>query len=260
MFKAVSIGVLLSSAVFLQGCSCDEGESVSECVIDEDPSSTAEVFYFNQITDDGGNDEDEITTELFAGTESDALVEERAYSTSGDVDGVDVDLDELDDDDMADVAFTVRRTEDSFEFISNEVAELEEGADYTLVAMGDIDETTSLRLAVLEREEQSTASDEVSVRFVHTLSDLDASSLRLDVLDGDGDELVEDLNYASESDYVTLTPSAGRITVDLRDNDDDIVASAGCDVTTGRSYEAILAYVDFDARNEDDIRLFCHEV
>lgn len=259
MFKAVSIGVLLSSVVFLQGCSCDEGESVSECVIDEDPSSTAEVFYFNQITDDGGSDEDEITTELFAGTESDALVEERAYSTSGDVDGVDVDLDEPDEDDMADVAFTVRRTEDSFEFISNEVAELEEGAEYTLVAMGDIDETTSLRLAVLEREEQSTASDEVNVRFVHALSDLDASSLRLDVLD-DGDELVEDLNYASESDHVALTPSADRITVDLRNSDDDVIASPGCDVTTGRTYEAILTYVNFDGRNEDDIRLFCHEI
>ena len=252
--RAGLLALLVGMAGTLSGCDCDDDQNVTDCLFSGDfDSEQARVRLFNQLTDEGSTNADDITVDLLAGTESDPLVEDRGYDTSATpgTDGVDLDSDEQD------VAFTLRRSDDNLELVSNRQLRLEDGDTYTLVAMGDVDNIASVRLERFQVDTAPPTGGQARVRFIHTLSRLDVSPLRLDVLRG-GTLLVDALDFGTASAFVALTPDAGGLQVSLRDVDGDIVATPSCSITAGGRFEAVLAYQSFGDTDDGDIRLFCH--
>lgn len=254
--RAATAALVLGFAGLLTGCGgCDEDESVSDCLFSGDfESRSSRIVFFNQLTDSGSSDADDVIADLFAATESDALVEERPYNTTATPGSVGVDL----DDETQDVAFTLRRSDGDLELVSNRLLELEDGEVHTVVAMGDVDEVVSVRLESFRRDDRTPATGQARIRFIHTLSRLDtAASLRLDVLRGTT-LLVDALDYGNASGFVGLAITDGQLQVTLRDADDDTVASPSCSLSAGDSFDAILAYQSFGDTDLEDIRLFCH--
>ncbi len=252
--RAGLLALLVGLAGALSGCDCDDDQSVTDCLFSGDfDSEQARVRLFNQLTDEGSNDADDITVDLLAGTESDPLVEDRGYDTTPTpgTDGVDLDRDEQD------VAFTLRRSDDNLELVSNRQLRLEDGETYTLVSMGDVDNIASVRLERFRVDATPPTGGQARVRFIHTLSRLDVSPLRLDVLRG-GTLLVDALDFGNASSFLALAPGTAGLQVSLRNVDGDIVATPSCNISAGSRVEAILAYQSFGDTDDADIRLFCH--
>jgi hypothetical protein len=256
--RVLAIGLLsLLAGVGLPGCECGGENYASDCLVNasneeevvEPDEDSAAVSFRNQMVDPSASSANDTALDLFVNTESQPLFEGTEYSDAGSVRSARIELDQS----SQSVAFDLRASATDLSLISNQSASLRTETSYTLVAMGDLGDSSTHNLAVLRHLDRSPPGGRVSMRFVNTLA---ATVTPLDVI-VDGDLEVAGLEYGDDSDYIELQPDGGVIEVELRDLQDDVVATADCDVDDGLTYIAVLAYESFNALDDNDIRLYC---
>ena len=73
---------------------------------------------------------------------------------------------------------------------------------------------------------------------------------------GGTQQLASDLEYGSASSYTTLS-AGGTLQVDVNNQTQGIlIDQVSCNVSSGRSYDAIIAYTRFDS-DDDQISIYC---
>ena len=93
------------------------------------------------------------------------------------------------------------------------------------------------------------------MRFINTLSRLSGDDLSV-TLPGGTQQLASDLEYGSASSYTTLS-AGGTLQVDVNNQTQGIlIDQVSCNVSSGRSYDAIIAYTRFDS-DDDQISIYC---
>ena len=212
---------------------------------------SATLYFHNQLTQFSGGSSSDVNVNLFVDDLNSALQTDQAYSTASSVSSETIKLA-----DSADtLAFDVTGNSGSTLINGPVNFRLSQGDSYTLVMMGD----TSLdnrQLKLFRQVSQTVASGQVSIRFINTLSQLDPD--QLSVTQGQS-TLVQQLDYAAASSYVTLT-SSGTVTFTINDQSQALALdTVSCNVSAGRSYDAIIAYRQFDSQ-DDDLALYCQPV
>jgi len=251
MNKLIWLLLLVSPALGLTGCDCGGDNYPSDCLLSSDASRfDTEIVFLSQLVDTSGGEDDAVTADLFAGTQSAALFADRGYSTTGEGGTASLRL----NDSQQQVAFSLHRSRDDSVLVSNAGAVLEQSEHYWVLALGTFADVNSFQLATLRRDQQSVAGNRVSIRFLNALAET-ASPLR--VLDG-ADVVVTSLFFGDNTGYVTANPDNGSLSIELRTQDDQQVATPSCDVQEGGTYLGVLGYAGSDSTADDSIRLYCH--
>ncbi|MDX1802479.1 MAG: hypothetical protein R3292_00260 [Alcanivorax sp.] len=243
MFFRMVIAATVAGLSTFSGCQDDNNGSLL--------NDRATLYFHNQLTQFTGGSSDDVTVNLFVDDLNTALRSGEVYSTTGSVSSDSVKLA-----DSADtLAFDVTGKAGST-LISGPVNfRLTQGEGYTLVLMGD----TSLdnrQLKLFRQVSQTVSSSQASIRFINTLSQLDPD--QLSVAQG-SNTLVEKLDYGVASSYVTLTGS-GNLSFTINDQTQGLALdTVSCNLSAGRSYDAIIAYRQFDSQ-DDDLALYCQPV
>ena len=71
-----------------------------------------------------------------------------------------------------------------------------------------------------------------------------------------GQALVSGLEYADGSSYVSLSTGSNLAVTINNETQGVIIDDVSCSVSSGRSYDAIIAYTEFDS-DDDQISLYC---
>jgi len=213
--------------------------------------NAATLFFYNQLTDYGTASPDSVTVTLAEGSPPVPLRESVPYSTSTDAASTRLTLDSS----PFQALFTLQRASDGLPLGSN-TQSLVNGAKYTLVAFGDLGNTTPT-VRAYRQNHATVAPTEIRIRFIHTLSQL-TNVAPLDVTLA-GSDLVTGLNYSSASGYLTIdtgVTSATTLSFDILQAGSSL-AIVDCQVQPGDNYDAIIAYTDPAA---GAIGLFCHPI
>lgn len=207
------------------------------------------LYFYNQLTSYGTTSPDSVTATLAQGSPPVPVREYVPYSDSTDAPATRLTLDSS----PAQVLFTLQRASDGLPLGSNTLS-LENGAKYTLVAFGDLGNTTPT-LRAYRQNPTTIAATEIRIRFIHTLSQL-TNVAPLTVSQG-GTALVTGLDYGFASGYVTLNTGSTSTTTQSFDilQGGSSLTIADCQVQPGDNYDAIIAYTDPTAGT---IGLFCH--
>ncbi|BAP15539.1 MAG: hypothetical protein AOY29_06690 [Alcanivorax borkumensis] len=238
--------VMAASVVGLSAFGCDEDDDLF--------SDSTRLYFHNQLTQVGGGSEDDITVDLFVDDQNSALESDVDYTTRGNVSVNSLDL----DDDSQSVAFDVRGSSSGSSLVSGPINRtLIAGNRYTVVLMGD---TTldNRQLKTFSHQKMDVASGQIRVRFINTLSRLSGDELSVTSSSGipGGQPLVSGLEYADGSSYVSLS-AGSNLTVTINNETQGVmIDEVSCSVSSGRSYDAIIAYTEFDS-DDDQISLYC---
>ncbi|EKF73840.1 hypothetical protein A11A3_11543 [Alcanivorax hongdengensis A-11-3] len=223
------------------GCEEDDGGLFSD---------KATLYFHNQLTQYAGGSVDDVTVDLFVDDLNTPRINDQEYTTSGTVSSETVDL----DDDSQSIAFDVTGPAGSTLINGPVNYRLTKGDGYTLVMMGD----TSLdnRQLKLFRQVPMDTGNQARIRFINTLSQI--SDDELSVSSG-GSELVNQLEYGDASSYVSLN-NTGTLTFTITDQTQALdLDDVNCNISSGRSYDAIIAYRRFDSE-DDNLELYCQPV
>ena len=102
----------------------------------------------------------------------------------------------------------------------------------------------------------TVTSGQIRVRFINTLSRLSGDELSVATPGPAGQSLVSGLEYAEGSNYVSVNAS-GTLEVTVNNETQGLeIDQVSCSVSSGRSYDAIIAYRRFDS-DDDQIALYC---
>ena len=202
----------------------------------------------------GGGSEDDITVDLFVDDQTIALESGVAYTTRGNVSSNSLEL----DDDSESIAFDARGISSGSTLVSGPINRtLTGGNRYSVVLMGD---TTldNRQLKTFSHQTMDVGSGQIRVRFINTLSRLSGDELSITASGGapGGQALVSGLEYADGSSYVSLS-AGGSLAVTINNETQGVIIDdVSCSVSSGRSYDAIIAYTEFDS-DDDQISLYC---
>lgn len=225
------------------GCDEDDGDLFTD---------NARLYFHNQLTQVGGGSEDDVTVDFFVDNQNSPLQSDVGYSVTGDVSAESIEL----DDDSQSLSFDVRGSSSGSTLVNGPVNRtLTEGDRYTVVLMGD---TTldNRQLRTFRHQQMTVASGQIRVRFINTLSRLSGDELSVTVAGGTGQQLVSGLEYGQGSSYVSLS-AGGNLNVTVNNETQGLeIDQVSCSVSSGRSYDAIIAYRRFDS-DDDQIALYC---
>ncbi len=215
-------------------------------------SDNARLYFHNQLTQVGGGSADDVTVDLFVDKPNSPLRDGVAYTTT---DNVSADSIELDDDSES-LSFDVRGSSSGSSLINGPVNRtLTAGDRYTVVLMGD---TTldNRQLRTFRYQDVNVSSGQIRVRFINTLSRLSGDELSVSLPGATGQQLVSGLEYGQGRSYVSLS-AGGSLEVTVNNETQGLeIDQVSCSVSSGRSYDAIIAYRRFDS-DDDQIDLFC---
>lgn len=235
--------VMAASIAGLSAFGCDEDGDVF--------GDSSRLYFHNQMTQATGGSSSDVRVDLYVDDINSPLLSDRSYTETGSVSSNTIEL----DDDSESIAFDVRASNSGSSLISGPVNRtLVAGSRYTVVLMGD---TTlgNQELGTFRYQDVDVASGQVRVRFINTLSRLSGDELSV-TLPGGVQQLATGLEYARNSSYVSL--SAGS-TLQVEVNNETqgvLIDTVSCSVSSGRSYDAIIAYTRFDSA-DDQISLYC---
>ncbi|MZR63295.1 DUF4397 domain-containing protein [Alcanivorax sp. DP30] len=236
--------VMAASIAGLSAFGCDENED------GELFGDSTRLYFHNQMTQTTGGSSSDVNVDLFVDDLSTPLVDDRGYTETGSVSSDSIEL----DDDSETIAFDVRGSASGSSLISGPINKtLVAGSRYTVVLMGD---TTlgNQQLETFRYQDVDVASGQIRVRFINTLSRLSGDELSVSV--PGGQQLVSGLEYSDGSSYVSLS-SGSTLQVDVNNQTQGVIIdTVSCSVSSGRSYDAIIAYTRFDSA-DDQISLYC---
>lgn len=234
--------VMAASIAGLSAFGCDEEEELF--------GDSVRLYFHNQMTQTTGGSSDDVRADLFVDNQNSPLVSDRGYTVTGSVSSDSIEL----DDDSESIAFDARSANSGSSLISGPINKtLVGGSRYTVVLMGD---TTlgNQRLETYRYQDVDVASGQIRVRFINTLSRLNSDELSVSV--PGGEQLVNGLEYGDGSSYVSLS-SGSSLQVDVNNETQGItIDTVSCAVSSGRSYDAIIAYTQFDSA-DDQIAIYC---
>ncbi len=242
--------VLAASVAGLSAFGCDEDEDGGIF----SSSDSAQLYFHNQLTQVGGGSEDDVIVDLFVDDQTTALESGVAYTTRGSVGANSLEL----DDDSESIAFDARGISSGSTLVSGPINRtLTGGNRYSVVLMGD---TTldNRQLKTFSHQKMDVGSGQIRVRFINTLSRLSGDELSITASGGapGGQALVSGLEYADGSSYVSLS-AGGSLAVTINNETQGVIIDdVNCSVSSGRSYDAIIAYTEFDS-DDDQISLYC---
>lgn len=242
--------VLAASVAGLSAFGCDEDEDGGLF----SSSDSAQLYFHNQLTQVGGGSEDDITVDLFVDDQTTALESGVAYTTRGSVSANSLEL----DDDSESIAFDARGISSGSTLVSGPINRtLTGGNRYSVVLMGD---TTldNRQLKTFSHQKMDVGSGQIRVRFINTLSRLSGDELSITASGSapGGQALVSGLEYADGSSYVSLSAGSNLAVTVNNETQGVIIDDVSCSVSSGRSYDAIIAYTEFDS-DDDQISLYC---
>jgi len=231
------VTVLLSvSALLLAACDSSDVDDVIEEILNE-----ADIHFYNQMTAAGAAD---ITVDITANDLPLTGLEDQGYSKAAEAkrNVIFIGTGSIDD-----VNFDADRSDNGVRVASG-THQLRQARNYTVVAMGDVP-TDTTTIGAFEQLRNPAGANRVSIRFINALSNQDVAL--------SGDVTIPELTFGSASGYQEVSVANG-ITVEVTPVGGAAVPDVRCDPapTAGRSYDAILAFDDFDG---SDIALFCHE-
>lgn len=235
--------VLAASIAGLSAFGCDEDEDIF--------GDSTRLYFHNQLTQSSGGSSDDVVVDFYVDDMNTPLSEDRGYTESGNVSSNQIEL----DDDNENLQFDVRGRSSGTTLINGPINQtLVAGDRYTVVMMGD---TTldNRQLRSFRYQDVDVASGQIRVRFINTLSRLSGDDLSV-TLPGGTQQLASDLEYGSASSYTTLS-AGGTLQVDVNNQTQGIlIDQVSCSVSSGRSYDAIIAYTRFDS-DDDQISIYC---
>ena len=210
--------VLAASVAGLSTFGCDEEDD------DGLFSDNARIYFHNQLTQVGGGSEDDVTVDLFVDNQNSPVQDDVGYTITGNVSAESIEL----DDDSESLSFDTRGSSSGSTLVNGPL-------NRTLTAVG---------------------SGQIRVRFINTLSRLSGDELSVVTPGAAGQSLVSGLEYAEGSNYVSVNAS-GTLEVTVNNETQGLeIDQVSCSVSSGRSYDAIIAYRRFDS-DDDQIALFC---
>lgn len=227
------------------------GLSAFGCEDDALKDEEARIHFHNQLTQSSGGSSSDVAVDFYVDDMNTALETNEEYTTQGNVSGNDVDLGDED----ASIAFDVRGNSSGSTLINGPINfTLIGGDEYTAVMMGDT-LLDNRELKLFRYQPVSVSSGQIRVRFINTLSRLSGDELLVAEVGG-GQDLVSGLEYADGSSYVTLS-AGSTLEVSVQNETQGLeIDQVSCSVSSGRSYDAIIAYRDFDSA-DDELDLFC---
>ena len=201
-----------------------------------------------------GGSEDDSTVDLFVDDQTTAGGSGVDYTTRGSVSSNSLEL----DDDSESVAFDARGVSSGSTLVNGPINRtLTGGNRYTVVLMGD---TTldNRQLKTFSHQKMDVGSGQIRVRFINTLSRLSGDELSVTASGSTpgGQALVSGLEYADGSSYVSLSAGSNLAVTINNETQGVIIDDVSCSVSSGRSYDAIIAYTEFDS-DDDQISLYC---
>ena len=224
------------------GCDEDDGELFGD---------STRLYFHNQMTQTTGGSSSDVNVDLFVDDLGSPLVDDRGYTEAGSVSSDTIEL----DDDSETIAFDVLGSASGSSLISGPINKtLVAGSDYTVVLMGD---TTlgNQQLEIFRYQDVDVASGQIRVRFINTLSRLSGDEISVS-LPGGGEAIASGLEYSEGSSYVSLS-SGSTLQVEVNNQTQALlIDTVSCPVSTGRSYDAIIAYSRFDS-DDDQISIYC---
>ena len=235
--------VMAASIAGLSAFGCDEDEDVF--------GDSTRLYFHNQMTQTTGGSSDDVSVDLFVDDMNSPLASDVEYTVTGSVGSDSVEL----DDDSESIAFDVRGASSGSTLINGPVNRtLVAGSRYTVVLMGD---TTlgNQRLGTFRYQDVDVASGQIRVRFINTLSRRAGDDLSVS-LPGGAQQLASALEYGDGSSYTTLS-SGSTLQVDVNNSTQGVlIDTVSCSVSSGRSYDVIIAYTRFDS-DDDQIAIYC---
>ncbi len=235
--------VMAASIVGLSAFGCDEDEELF--------SDSARIYFHNQMTQTSGGSSNDVSVDLFVDDMNTALTRDRGYTETGSVSSNSIEL----DDESESIAFDARGASSGSTLINGPINRtLVAGSHYTVVLMGD---TTlgNQQLGTFRYQDVDVGTGQIRVRFINTLSRLSGDELSVS-LPGGGQQLVSGLKFGEGSNYVSLS-SGSSLQVDVNNSTQGVlIDTVSCSVSSGRSYDAIIAYTRFDSA-DDQISIYC---
>jgi hypothetical protein len=224
------------SALPLTACDSGDVEDVIEEILNE-----TNIHFYNQMTAASAAD---ITVDITANDIPLTDLKDLGYSKAaeagrntifigaGSIDDVDFDADRSDN--------NVR--------VASGTHQLRQARNYTVVALGDVPSDTT-RIEAFEQLRNPAGANRVSIRFINALANQDVAL--------SGDVTIPEIKFGSASGYQEISVANG-VTVEVAPLGGIPVPDVRCNPapTAQRSYDAILAFDDFDGTG---IALFCHE-
>ena len=239
--------VLAASIAGLSAFGCDEEEDGGSSLF----SDNTRLYFHNQLTQTTGGSSDDVAVDLFVDDLATPLIADEGYTEVGSVGSEEIEL----DDDSESIQFDVLGSNSGSSLISGPVTRtLSAGDRYTVVMMGD---TTldNRQLKTFRYQDVDVASGQIRVRFINTLSRLSGDDVSVS-LPGGAQQLASGLEYGEGSSYSTLS-AGSTLQVDVNNQTQGVlIDSVSCNVSSGRSYDAIIAYTRFDSA-DDQISLYC---
>ena len=238
--------VLAASVAGLSTFGCDEEDDNGLF------SDNARIYFHNQLTQLGGGSEDDVTVDLFVDNQNTPVQDDVGYTITGNVSAESIEL----DDDSESLSFDARGSNSGSTLVNGPLNRtLTAGDRYTVVLMGD---TTldNRQLRTYRHQQMTVTSGQIRVRFINTLSRLSGDELSVVTPGAAGQSLVSGLEYAEGSGYVSVNAS-GTLEVTVNNETQGLeIDQVSCSVSSGRSYDAIIAYRRFDS-DDDQIALYC---
>ena len=237
--------VLAASIAGLSAFGCDEDED------GELFGDSTRLYFHNQLTQSTGGSSDDVVVDFYVDDMNSPLSEDRGYTESGNVSSNQIEL----DDESENLQFDVRASSSGSTLINGPSTQtLIAGDRYTVVMMGDTTLGNS-QLKSFRYQDVDVGSGQIRVRFINTLSRLAGDDLSV-TLSGGAQQLATDLEYGGASSYNTLS-AGSTLQVDINNQTQGVlIDQVSCNVSSGRSYDAIIAYSRFDSDN-DQISIYC---
>lgn len=234
--------VIAAGIAGLSAFGCDEDEELF--------GDSTRLYFHNQMTQSTGGSSSDVSVDLFVDDMNSPLVSDRGYTESGSVSSDTLELDE----ESESIAFDARGASSGSTLVNGPVNRtLVAGDRYTVVLMGD---TTldNRQLKTFRYQDVDVGSGQIRVRFINTLSRLNGDELSVSV--PGGQQLVSGLEYAAGSSYVSLSAGSTLDVVVTNQTQGVDIDQVNCSVSSGRSYDAIIAYTRFDSA-DDQISIYC---
>lgn len=209
-------------------------------------SGSASIYFYNELTDHGTTNADATTVNLLQTNSGSTLLSSVPYSTTTNVSATAITFDT----NTGQATLSLDRSSDGLTLGSNTLP-LIDGSNYTLVAMGDVGNTTPT-VQSFQQSYATVSSNQVRIRFINALSQVSNTS-PLEV-DANGTSLVTGLSFGGASGYVAVPTTSNSLSFSIKQAGSTL-ASRSCTIQPGNNYDAILAYTDPSA---SQIGVFCH--
>jgi len=243
--KKLNLALVLGVAVSVSGCS-DSSSSVGAVTppVDIQLADLTLAFYNNLTTSSTASN---IIVDFTLGLAT-PLITNVHY----DKNSVKLNLNTIVAANVSEVIVNVTNS-DTLASLASTSASVEPGQYYTVVALGDVENSTT-DAVTFKQDRTAPASSQSNIRFIHSLSNLNTTPLNVSV---NGGAILSDLDFKQASVYSSITAPAsvgGTVTFDLVQSG-TVIGSGDCFIRQDTNYEAIIAYADFDL---DTPTIFCH--